>query len=151
VLTLQLAQASASIFIRIKDNLNGVTEFYIPSTVTVTIDETAFKNTLSSLISKESANSGLISGLQNGDVNQVASTVISLVATLDTIVYTAASNSTDEINQRSEAKASLLTYLSSLPLSSISNLKVMTSAMSVLTNKYQENSQETTVSAEIKS
>ncbi len=151
MLTLQLAQASASIFIRIKDNLNGVTEFYIPSTVTVTIDETAFKNTLSSLISKESANSGLISGLQNGDVNQVASTVISLVATLDTIVYTAASNSTDEINQRSEAKASLLTYLSSLPLSSISNLKVMTSAMSVLTNKYQENSQETTVSAEIKS
>jgi hypothetical protein len=70
------------IFVKIYDDFNGVTDFYISKPINVTSDAQVTTNIMNQLISQDPSSSVLLT-LKNGNLNDCAKSVISLASTLN--------------------------------------------------------------------
>ncbi len=148
------------ISVNIVDDFNGIAAFNLTAPVNVAADTNATNSLIDSIVSSESS-STFLKTLQSGDLKTVAKNVIALAVTLNSLVDDESSysysnsnssgiNSTNSVaeqqrNQKVDARASLMNFITQIPVSSASSAKVLSSTISVLTRKTSEINLETAV------
>ena len=138
----QMPAGQATFFVRIIDNMNGVTIYNLGSTYTVTV--TLSQSLLSSVMSNMLINdctSSVVTQLQAGNLQQTALIATSLGVTLNGM----ASNNVTDTNNRVAVRDILVNSLCDLPISDVSSMKLVASSLSSVTNQTTENSLSTAV------
>ncbi len=142
----QLSAGSASLFVRVVDDMGAVSISYISTPVTVTNDDLAIKSIVDSLNSNN-CGSQFVSSLLSGDIQLVSQLVNSLAASLNALADSGvnSSNTTNTVDERVSARSTLTSAVCSMPLSDISSVKLVSSSLSTLTNAITENSLDSAV------
>jgi hypothetical protein len=122
----------ANLYVRIIDDLGGVTTFYLSNTVNLTMNQTFMSDVITSLMRNDSTNQ-VVGHLQQGNLVQTTQIVTSLASFLSNV-------SASSLDQRVAVRDILVSSLNSLDLTDISSLKLVASSMSSVTNKVEENS-----------
>jgi hypothetical protein len=133
-----LPSGNATLFVRIIDNNFGVTVYYLPQIVTITLDQSAISNITKSLLSKNPL-SGIINAINTGSMPQTIKFAISLGAELNKICSNS-TNSALTVDQCVAARAALVSCLSDLTVSDMSSIKQVASSLSLLSNAIGQNS-----------
>jgi hypothetical protein len=149
----QFGAGNFTLFVRIVDDMGGVTIFNIPQRITVNMDKAVVANLVSSMLSKDASNS-IVTSLQGGSIQQTTQYAIALGNTLNNIATTtisssnssnsssSSSNSSGQVSldDRVSVRSMLTNYLVDLPLSDVSSVKLVSSSLSSITNAIRENS-----------
>ena len=139
-----MSPGTAQLFVRVRDNMGAVAIFYIAPKVTVTIDLNVLSNTVNNIL-QNNCGDGVVYALQTGNIQQTVQYTVAIAATLNAMSNSLDSNDTNSSQQqpllddRVAVKETLVNIATSLPLSDISSVKLVTSALSCLTNTIGEN------------
>jgi hypothetical protein len=141
---MQLSAGTASLFVRVTDNMGAVTTYYIQPSLTISSNDDVVKNIVDSLNSNNCGNQ-FVNKLQTGDIQLTSQLVNGLASSLNTIALSISSNSSNSSNlpsleDRVSAREAMVSAVVSLPVSEISSVKVVASCLSVVTNTIGENS-----------
>jgi hypothetical protein len=141
--TVQLPSGTATLFVRITNNMGGVTTYWINQTVTLIVNSSMLTGLVSGLLSNIPTNN-IVSALNSGSLQQTAQFAIAIGNTLNSLSTTASQNSSNAIlvsvDDCVAARAALVTAVASLPVSDISSLKLISSSFSSVTNTVGQNS-----------
>jgi hypothetical protein len=148
----KLSAGLVTLFVRVTDNMGGVTIFDIPDVLNVTTDEETLADIVASMLSNNCRNE-VVNSFQTGSMQQTAQLANAIADSLNKFVFVGvdtsnASISSNEtgsnqvlmLDNRVEIRTMLVAYIGALPLSDISSLKLVASSLSTVTNKIGENS-----------
>jgi hypothetical protein len=134
--TFQLAAGIATLFVRIIDSNYGVTIYYLPQNLNVSLDQNLIASLTSSLLSNDPSSS-IINVLSSGSIQQTTQYTIAIGNAYNNLSST---NSTISLDTRVSARAILVSTVCNIPVSDISSVKLIASSLSSLTNTVGENS-----------
>ncbi len=139
----KLSPGKARLYVRIIDNMGGVTIYHIPEPVTITLQTSIISDILASMLSNNCANQ-VVNNLQTGSMQLTSQLSQAVSNSLNQMATTDSSGNTN-IDDRVAVRDILVTYLSNLPISDASSVKLVSSSFSSVSGKIEENSLKTSV------
>jgi hypothetical protein len=151
----QFAAGNYTLFVRIVDNMGGVTISSIPGTLRITMDNAVVGGLVTNMLSRN-ASSQIMINFQTGSIQTTSQYAIALGNTLNKMSATEkasnnSNNATDSqegtvsLDDRVAVRSMLNSYLNAMPISDSSSLKLVSSSYSSITNAAGENSLDSTV------
>ncbi len=128
--SIKLPAGTATLYARVKDNMDGVTMYTLNTSIAIAVNQTLVSEVMASLLANDSANS-VVNTLQRGALLETTQIVTSLCSAMNGVLTS---------EQRVAVRDVLVDYLNAAALTDVSSLKLVASAMSSLTTRLEENS-----------
>jgi hypothetical protein len=141
-----LSSGTATLSVRIKDNMGGVAVFIIPSPVLVVMDTNLIMDVVESMLINNCSNP-IVNTWHAGSTDKVSELATAVGSSLNTITVNYTAGLLPVLNDRVAMREMLVDGLVSLPVSDVSTLKMVSSGLAVVIGRVGENTLNSTVSS----